>query len=144
MAVTYRQPSVFLCSASFRIERTKREGAWLHNMSYVTRNLRSDSDASASGLNLNRRKGTGRSQLAQSTTAVVSRGDYVQENPERQAIRQFLDFMRIGDMESAYKAVEKMEFSDFVDALEAAHAKENSEKASKRSAADTQHGQTKE
>ena len=49
----------------------------------------------------------------------------MQEQPERQAIRQFLDFMRIGDMESAYKAVEKMEFSDFVDALEAVHAKEN-------------------
>ena len=68
----------------------------------------------------------------------------MQEQPERQAIRQFLDFMRIGDMESAYKAVEKMEFSDFVDALEAAHAKENSEKASKRSTADIQHGQMKE
>ena len=88
-------------------------------MSYVTRNLRSDSDASASGLNLNRRKGTGRSQLAQSTTAVVSRGDYVQENPERQAIRQFLAFMHIGDTESAYQTVEKMKCCDFVDALEA-------------------------
>ena len=134
MAVTYRQPSVFLCSASFGIERTKREGAWLHNMSYVTRNLRSDSDASASGLNLNRRKGTGRSQLAQSTTAVVSRGDYVQENPERQAIRQFLDFMRIGDTESAYQTVEKMKFSDFVDALEAVQREKTA--VSKRSAAD--------
>jgi len=49
----------------------------------------------------------------------------MQEQPERQAIRQFLDFMRIGDMESAYQAVEKMKFSDFVDALEAVHAKEN-------------------
>ena len=68
----------------------------------------------------------------------------MQEQPERQAIRQFLDLMRIGDMESAYQAVEKMKFSDFVDALEALHAKENSEKASKRSAADTQHGQMKE
>ena len=41
------------------------------------------------------------------------------EQPERQAIRQFFDFMRIGDTESAYQAVEKMKFSDFVDALEA-------------------------
>ena len=52
-------------------------------------------------------------------------------SPERQAIRQFLDFMRIGDTDSAYQAVEKMNFSDFVDALEAVHAKENSQKASK-------------
>jgi len=68
----------------------------------------------------------------------------MQEQPERQAIRQFLDFMRIGDAESAYQAVEKMKFSDFVDALESVHAKENSQKASKRSTADIQHGQMKE
>ena len=68
----------------------------------------------------------------------------MQEQPERQSIRQFLDFMRIGDTESAYQAVEKMKFSDFVDELEAVHTKEKSEKASKRSAADTQHGQMKE
>ena len=49
----------------------------------------------------------------------------MQEQPERQAIRQFLDFMRIGDAESPYQAVEKMKFSDFVDALEVVHAKEN-------------------
>jgi hypothetical protein len=67
----------------------------------------------------------------------------MQEQPKRQAIRQFLDFMRIGDTDSAYQAVEKMNFSDFVDALEAVHAKEKSQKASKRSAADTQHGQMK-
>ena len=68
----------------------------------------------------------------------------MQEQPERQAIRQFLDFIRIGDTESAYQAVEKMKFTDFVDALEAVHAREKSQKASKRSAADTQHGQLKE
>jgi hypothetical protein len=49
----------------------------------------------------------------------------MQERPDQQAIRLFLDFMRIGDMESAYQAVEMMEFSDFVDALEAVHATEN-------------------
>ena len=43
----------------------------------------------------------------------------MQKEPAQQAIRLFLDFMRIGDMESAYQAVEMMEFSDFVDALEA-------------------------
>jgi hypothetical protein len=64
----------------------------------------------------------------------------MQKEPAQQAIRLFLDSMRIGDMESAYQAVEKMKFSDFVDALEAV----KSPKASKRSAADTQHGQTKE
>jgi hypothetical protein len=48
----------------------------------------------------------------------------MQEQPERQAIRQFLDFMRIGDTESAYQTVEKMKFSDFVDALEAVQREE--------------------
>jgi len=67
----------------------------------------------------------------------------MQKEPAQQAIRLFLDSMRIGDMESAYQAVEKMKFSDFVDALEAVHTKEKSPKASKRTAADTQHGQTK-
>ena len=67
----------------------------------------------------------------------------MQEQPAHQDIRHFLDFMRIGDTERAYQAVEKMKFSDFVDALEAVHAKEKSPKASKRTAADTQHGQTK-
>ena len=55
----------------------------------------------------------------------------MQEQPERQAIRQLLDFMRIGDTEMAYQAVEKMKFSDFVDALEAVYAKEKPLKASK-------------
>ena len=49
----------------------------------------------------------------------------MQEQPERQAIRQFLDFMRIGDRESAYQAVEKMKFGDFVDALEAVQRERN-------------------
>jgi hypothetical protein len=51
------------------------------------------------------------------------------EKPAQQAIRLFLDFMRIGDLESAYQAVEKMKFGDFVDALEAVRAKEKSPKA---------------
>ena len=53
----------------------------------------------------------------------------MQEQPAHQDIRHFLDFMRIGDTEMAYQAVEKMKFSDFVDALEGAHAKERSSKA---------------
>jgi hypothetical protein len=67
---------------------------------------------------------------------VVTRGYFVQEQPERQAIRQFFDFMRIGDTESAYQAVEKMKFSDFVDALEA--VQREGKPLSKRSAADRQ------
>ena len=54
----------------------------------------------------------------------------MQKGPAQQAMRLFLDFMRIGDMESAYQAVEKMKFSDFVEALEAAHTEEKSPKAS--------------
>jgi hypothetical protein len=54
----------------------------------------------------------------------------MQEQPAHQDIRHFLDFMRIGDTEKAYQAVEKMKFSDFVDALEAVYAKEKSLKAS--------------
>jgi hypothetical protein len=42
----------------------------------------------------------------------------MQEQPERQAIRQFVHFMRLGDTESAYQAVETVKFNDFVDALE--------------------------
>ena len=42
-------------------------------------------------------------------------------SPLDKAIRLFLDFMRIGDTESAYQAVEKMKFSDFVDSLEVVH-----------------------
>ena len=68
----------------------------------------------------------------------------MQKEPSQEAIRLFIDFMRTGDTDSAYQAVEKMKFSDFVEALEAAHTEEKSPKASKRSAADTQHGQTKE
>jgi hypothetical protein len=73
---------------------------------------------------------------------VVSRGYYVQEQPERQAIRQFFDFMRIGDTESAYQAVEKMKFSDFVDALEAVQREGKPLTVSKRSAADRQTGRS--
>src|SRR5215471_2028903 len=83
--------------------------------------------ASASGFKPNQAQGQGAKPIGStphSTAAVVSRGGYMQEQPERQALRQFLDFMRIGDTESAYQAVEKMKFSDFVDALEAVHAKE--------------------
>ena len=68
----------------------------------------------------------------------------MREQSERQAIRQFIDFMRIGDTESAYLAVEKMNFSDFVDALEAVHREGKPLKVSKRSASDPQHGQFKE
>jgi hypothetical protein len=53
----------------------------------------------------------------------------MQKEPSQEAIRLFIDFMRTGDTDSAYQAVEKMKFSDFVDALEGAHAKERSSKA---------------
>jgi hypothetical protein len=53
----------------------------------------------------------------------------MQKEPSQEAIRLFIDFMRAGDTDSAYQAVEKMNFSDFVDALEAMHAQENSSKS---------------
>jgi hypothetical protein len=67
----------------------------------------------------------------------------MQEQPAHQDNRHFLDFMRIGDTERAYQAVEKMKFTDFVDALEAVYAKEKSLKASKQLAGGTQHDQLK-
>jgi hypothetical protein len=62
----------------------------------------------------------------------------------QEAIRQFLGFMRIGDTESAYQAVEKMNFSDFVEALEAVHRERKPLEVSKRLATDQQHSQLKE
>jgi hypothetical protein len=53
----------------------------------------------------------------------------MQKEPSQEAIRLFIDFMRTGDTDSAYQAVEKMKFSDFVDALEGVHAREKSPKA---------------